>query len=143
LLAWPSLTAHKRYDLVSQGFGVGFNGRLTIVAQIQKGYDAQTAANATVKSLRALPDVAAVSPAQIIPGKHLALISLTPSSGPSSAATEDLVDAIRNNAGVLETGTGASVLVTGETATNIDVSQRMADTLTPYLPSSSDSRSCC
>jgi RND superfamily putative drug exporter len=129
----PDATARKAYDLVSDGFGVGFNGQLTIVAQTKSGRDAQTAADATAKRLAALPDVAAVSPAQVIPGRNLALISVTPSSGPSSTATENLVTAIRDRAGELESSTGARVLVTGQTATNIDVSQRMADSLIPYL----------
>ena len=70
------------------------------------------------KTLATLPDVAAVSPAQAIPGKNLALISVTPSSGPSSEATENLVKTIR------DTRFDSEVLVTGQTATNIDVSQR-------------------
>jgi RND superfamily putative drug exporter len=129
----PDTTQRQAYDLVSEGFGVGFNGQLTIVAEIQNGRDAQTAADAAAKSLRSLPAVAAVSSAQVIPGKNLALISVTPTSGPSSTATEDLVNTIRDQAGALESRTGARVLVTGETATNIDVSQRMADSLIPYL----------
>jgi RND superfamily putative drug exporter len=129
----PGSTARQAYDLVSDGFGVGFNGQLTIVAQTRAASDAQAAADATAKRLGALPDVAAVSPAQVIPGKNLALISVTPSSGPSSAATERLVTAIRDQAGDLRADTGARVLVTGQTATNIDVSRRMADSLIPYL----------
>jgi RND superfamily putative drug exporter len=129
----PDTTARQAYDLVSDGFGVGYNGQLTVVAQTKAGGDAQAAADATVNRLAAFGDVAAVSPAQVIPGKNLALISITPSSGPSSAATENLVTAIRDQAGKLESTTGARVLVTGQTATNIDVSTRMADSLIPYL----------
>jgi RND superfamily putative drug exporter len=129
----PDTSARQAYDLVSDGFGVGVNGQLTVVAQIHSGHDPQTAADATAKTLSALPDVAAVSPAQVIPGKNLALISVTPSSGPSSTATEHLVTAIRDQAHTIDSRTGARVLVTGQTATNIDVSQRMASSLVPYL----------
>jgi RND superfamily putative drug exporter len=116
----PDTTERQAYDLVAKGFGVGANGQLTIVA---RGGDAE----ATAKALATLPDVAAVSPVQPIPGQALALISVTPSSGPSSEATEELVTAIR------DTRFASEVLVTGETATNIDVSQKMADSLIPYL----------
>ena len=83
----------------------------------------------TAQALATLPDVAAVSPAQAIPGKDLALISVTPSSGPSSAATEHLVN---DDPRPRDFGR-AHVLVTGQTATNIDVSQKMAGSLIPYL----------
>ncbi len=116
----PDTTSRQAYDLVSEGFGVGFNGQLTVVA---RGGDPEAAA----KTLATLPDVAAVSPVQAIPGKDLALISVTPSSGPSSEATENLVTTIR------DTRFTGEVLVTGETATNIDVSQKMSDSLIPYL----------
>jgi RND superfamily putative drug exporter len=130
----PSDTTQRQaYDLVSEGFGVGVNGQLLIAARIENGRDAQTAADATREALATLPDVSAVSPAEVIPGKQLALISVTPSSGPSSAATEDLVKAIREQAAALEASTGARVLVTGQTATDIDVSQKMSDALIPYL----------
>ena len=129
----PDTTARQAYDLVSDGFGVGVNGQLTIAAEIVNAGNPQTAADATAKALTAMPHVATVSPAQVIPGKDLALITITPSSGPSSTDTEDLVTAIRQDAGNIETATGARVLVTGQTATNIDVSQRMGDSLIPYL----------
>ncbi len=112
----PDTTQRQAYDLVSEGFGVGVNGQLTIVATGD--------ADATVKALAKLPDVAAVTPAQKL-DKDLALISVIPSSGPSSTQTENLVKTIRAQT--------SDVLVTGQTATNIDVSQRMADSLLPYL----------
>ena len=119
--AQPGTTQRQAYDLVSEGFGVGVNGQLTIVVE---GGDA----GATAKRLATLPDVAAVSPVQEIPGKGLALISVTPSSGPSSVATEHLVKTIR-----AQDFGRATVLVTGQTATNIDVSQKLAGSLIPYL----------
>ncbi|MDA0185328.1 MMPL family transporter [Solirubrobacter phytolaccae] len=116
----PDTTTRQAYDLVSEGFGVGANGQLTLVAQ---GGDPKATAAAITK----LPDVAAVTPPQEIPGKDLALISVTPSSGPSSEATENLVNTIR------DTRFDGEVLVTGQTATNIDVSQKMSSSLIPYL----------
>ena len=72
----PDTTARQAYDLVSEGFGVGVNGQLTIVVQ---GGDPRRRDRA---ALAALPDVAAVSPAQVIPGKDLALISRHPVQRP-------------------------------------------------------------
>ena len=129
----PESTQRRAYDLLSDGFGPGFNGPLTIVAQVPPGRGAQRAADATSAELQRLDGVAAVSPAQLNPAGDLALIEVTPDSGPSTAATEDLVDDIRHRAGQIKIGTGATVSITGETATDIDTAQTMSDALIPYL----------
>jgi RND superfamily putative drug exporter len=126
-------TQRKAYDLLSAGFGPGFNGPLTIVAEVPPGGSAQQAADATAAELKGFEDVAAVSPAQLNPAGDLALISVTPSSGPSTTATEELVNGIRDQAGAIEERTGAAVMVTGQTATDIDTSQTMSAALLPYL----------
>ena len=58
---------------------------------------------------------------------------MTPDSAPSTAATEDLVNDIRDQAGRIKAGTGATVSVTGQTASDIDTAQTMSDALIPYL----------
>jgi uncharacterized membrane protein YdfJ with MMPL/SSD domain len=77
--------------------------------------------------------VAAVAPPTLNPGKNLATITPVPSDGPSTTATETLVHAIRHDAPALRQDTGARVAVTGRTAINIDISQRMSDALIAYL----------
>ena len=129
----PDTTQRQAYDLLSDGFGPGFNGPLTIAAELLPGDDAQQAADATAAQLGRFDGVTAVSPAQLNPARDLALIRVIPNSGPSTAATEDLVNSIREQAGDIETGTGAAVSVTGQTATDIDTSQTMSDALIPYL----------
>ena len=129
----PETTQRQAYDLLSDGFGPGFNGPLTIVAEVPPGDRAQRAADATAAELERFDGVAAVSPAQLNPARDLALIRVTPDSAPSAAATEDLVDDIRDQAGRIEAGTGATVSVTGETASDIDVAQTMSAALLPYL----------
>ncbi|MDO9407987.1 MMPL family transporter [Patulibacter sp.] len=129
----PATTERKAYDLLSDGFGPGFNGPLTVVADLQGVQDPQAVAAATAKDLGGLDDVATAAPPVLSPKKDLAIIQLTPSSGPSATATEDLVQDIRGEAGAIERDSGAKVAVTGQTATNIDISQRMSDSLIPYL----------
>ena len=67
----PDTTARKAYDLVSDGFGVGYNGQLTIVAQTKAGQRRadRRRCHRQARSPR-FPDVAAVSPAQVIPGQE-------------------------------------------------------------------------
>jgi RND superfamily putative drug exporter len=129
----PATTERKAYDLLSDGFGPGFNGPLTVVADLQGVKDPQATATATAKDLGGLDDVATVAPAVLNPQKDLAIIQVTPASGPSATATEALVRDIRSQAGAIERDSGATVAVTGQTATNFDISQRLSDSLIPYL----------
>ena len=58
---------------------------------------------------------------------------MIPDSKPSSVTTEDLVHDIRDTGADIKAATEADVLVTGSTAMNIDVSQKLNDALVPYL----------
>jgi putative drug exporter of the RND superfamily len=129
----PDTTQRQAYDLLSEGFGPGFNGPLTVVADLEGTESPDAAAGQIAKRIEALPDVASVAAPSFDPKQDLAIIAATPSSGPSSTETEGLVEAIRGEAAALRASTGAEVLVTGETATNIDISSHMSDVLPLYL----------
>jgi RND superfamily putative drug exporter len=61
------------------------------------------------------------------------VFTVIPKSGPTSVETEDLVHAIRADSAGWRSSAGAQVYVTGSTAVGIDVSQKLADALLPYL----------
>jgi RND superfamily putative drug exporter len=129
----PATTQRQAYDLLTTGFGPGFNGPLTVVADLDGVADPQQAADTTAARLERLANVTTVAPAFLDAKKDLAITTVIPATGPSSAATRDLVNAIRADAPAIEQQTGARLAVTGQTATNIDISQRMSDALAPYL----------
>ncbi|WP_436701940.1 MMPL family transporter [Nocardioides sp. BYT-33-1] len=62
-----------------------------------------------------------------------ALMLITPTHGPDDTATEDLLDDLRNTTDEIEEATGATIGITGLTAIQTDVSQRLADALPLYL----------
>jgi RND superfamily putative drug exporter len=129
----PGTAQRTAGDLLTEGFGPGFDGQLTIVAELPRDTNGKASA-ATIRSrLAQLDDVAGVAPAQLTPDGSLAIISLTPASGPSSAATNDLVRSIRDQKRAITAGTRANLSVTGTTAVNIDVADRMGSALVPYL----------
>ncbi|WP_210495333.1 MMPL family transporter [Patulibacter sp. SYSU D01012] len=128
----PDTTERKAYDLLTAGFGPGFNGPLIVAADVPQDR-AQQAAKAMATRLGGMEDVAAVTPARLNREKDFAIVQLTPTSSPSSQATEDLVTGIRDDAGAIERQTGARIYVAGQTAANIDVSEKMASALPPYL----------
>ncbi|MFD4258828.1 MMPL family transporter [Streptomyces sp. NPDC058534] len=128
-----STTQRRAYDLLSEGFGPGFNGPLLVVVDA-KGSDAPKDAFTQVSDeIKGLDGVVAVAPPAPNKGGDTATISVIPDSKPSSVQTEDLVHAIRDAGGDIEADTGAQTLVTGSTAMNIDVSEKLNDALLPYL----------
>ncbi|MER7462953.1 MMPL family transporter [Streptomyces sp. NPDC097981] len=116
-----STTQRKAYDLLSEGFGPGFNGPLLVVVDGDKKL-----ADQTVDRIKGLEGVAAVTPPTPNKDGDAAVITVIPKDRPSSTETENLVHTIRD-------GSGDDVLVTGATAMNIDFSQKMNDALLPYL----------
>ncbi|MFF5427483.1 MULTISPECIES: MMPL family transporter [unclassified Streptomyces] len=116
-----SATERRAYDLLSDGFGPGFNGPLLVVVDGDRA-----TADRTVSTIKGLDGWAAVTPATPNKAGDAAMITVVPKDRPSSAATETLVHDIRD-------ATGDEVLVTGATAMNIDFSQKMNDALVPYL----------
>ncbi|MFJ8146927.1 MMPL family transporter [Streptomyces sp. NPDC096048] len=128
-----STTQRRAYDLLSEGFGPGFNGPLMVVVDA-KGSDAPKQVFTDVSNeIKGLDDVVAVTPPAPNKGGDTATITVIPDSKPSSVQTEDLVHAIRDAGGAVKADTGAETLVTGATAMNIDVSQKLNDALVPYL----------
>ncbi|MET8138131.1 MULTISPECIES: MMPL family transporter [unclassified Streptomyces] len=128
-----STTQRRAYDLLSDGFGPGFNGPLMVVVDA-KASDAPKAAFSKVHDeIKGLKGVVSVSPAAPNKAGDTAMITVIADSKPSSVTTEDLVHTIRGGGAGIKAETGATVLVTGSTAMNIDFSQKLNDALIPYL----------
>ncbi|NIY67680.1 MMPL family transporter [Streptomyces malaysiensis] len=129
------VSSQKRqaYDMISEGFGPGSNGPLMVVVDAKGSDDARGAAERVRKTITGLDGVAAVSPATFNRSGDTATLSVLSKYKPSSIDTENLVGDIRDEASGFKSDTGAEVLVTGQTAMNIDISQKLNDALVPYL----------
>ncbi|MFE9355762.1 MMPL family transporter [Streptomyces olivaceoviridis] len=128
-----STTQRRAYDLLSEGFGPGFNGPLMIVVDAKGSADPKAAFAEVGDEIKGLKDVVTVTPATPNKAGDTATITVVPDSKPSSTTTEDLVHAIRDKGADIARKTDSQVLVTGSTAMNIDVSQKLNDALLPYL----------
>jgi RND superfamily putative drug exporter len=122
-------TAHKAYDLTTKGFGVGFNGPLLIVT-ISKAAS-PNASTQLVANLKKENDVASVAAQPSV--ENTVVVQLIPRTGPNDPATADLVHAIRRDRTSIEGDTGATILVGGTTASNIDVSSKLSSALPVFL----------
>ncbi|MFD5660552.1 MMPL family transporter [Streptomyces hirsutus] len=122
--------AREAYDLTSEGFGEGFNGRLIAVVN---GEDAQSTGAAAEKATALIKDtdgILTVAPPQLNEQGTTALLAIIPEAGPTAVATEDAVHDIRDRVADIE---GADIALTGATALGIDVSEKLADALPVYL----------
>ncbi|MFH9470548.1 MMPL family transporter [Streptomyces clavifer] len=128
-----STTQRQAYDLLSDGFGPGFNGPLLVVVDTKGSADGKTAVDQVSQEIEGIGHVAAVTPATFNKAGDAATITVIPEDRPSSVQTEDVVHAIRDAGADIRSETGAVVLVTGATAMNIDFSEKMNDALLPYL----------
>ncbi|MEU9351538.1 MMPL family transporter [Streptomyces griseoloalbus] len=128
-----STTQRRAYDLLSEGFGPGFNGPLVVVVDAKNSDDPPAVFKQAGDDIKGLDNVVNVSPAAPNKAGDTATITVIPDAKPSSVTTEDLVHDIRDTGADIKAGTDADVLVTGATAMNIDVSQKLNDALVPYL----------
>jgi membrane protein YdfJ len=125
-------TERKAYDLLTEGFGPGFNGVLTVVVDAPDATKDQQEqiAHEITGALEQMPNVAAVSPPQQNEAGDVTISMVTPKTGPASDETKDLVYYMRDQAKDLPETAGIHAYVTGTTALNIDT----ADTLDAALP---------
>ncbi|MFD8419873.1 MMPL family transporter [Streptomyces sp. NPDC059466] len=128
-----STTQRRAYDLLSDGFGPGFNGPLMLVVDAKGSDDPKGAVTRVTDTVKDLKGVVSVTPATYNKPGDTAMITVIADSKPSSVKTENLVHAIRDAGGGIKADTDADVLVTGSTAMNIDFSQKLNDALVPYL----------
>jgi uncharacterized membrane protein YdfJ with MMPL/SSD domain len=130
-----STTERRSYDLLTEGFGPGFNGPLTAVIDapnLDPEQQKQLAAGIG-DALEQFPGVAAVSaPAQNEAG-DVTVVSVTPTSGPATDATRDLVTLMRDEADKVHARTGIDAFVTGQTAVNIDTADKLSAALPKYV----------
>jgi RND superfamily putative drug exporter len=125
-------TQRQAYDLVSEGFGAGFNSALVVEVDITQTVDIVDDLAAIGDRINALDDVAFVSQGFPDEGLDTAIIQVTPESAPDSVKTKDLVENIREMAGSIEKEFDTPIAVTGATAVGIDISNRLASALLPF-----------
>jgi putative drug exporter of the RND superfamily len=130
-----STTERRAYDLLASGFGPGFAGTLTGVVEAPglSASEREELANGIIEDLEGTSGVAAVSPAVHNSGGDVAVVTVTPESGPASDATKDLVTLLRSKADAIPESAGVTAYVTGTTALNIDTSDRLSAALPRYI----------
>lgn len=74
--------ARQAYDLISEGFGPGFNGRLAAVVTGGSAEATTRAATEAATAIQATKEVLAVTPPQLNTAGTTALLSVIPATAP-------------------------------------------------------------
>ncbi|MFG2192704.1 MMPL family transporter [Streptomyces sp. NPDC048639] len=109
-------TTRQAYDLLSDGFGPGFNGPLTLVADLDDAGD-RVAFEKLPQTLRDTEGVAQVSPAALNGSRDAGVITVVPENAPQDEETSQLIHELRDD--VLpkaQEGTSLDTHVGGQTA---------------------------
>ena len=125
-----SFTTRRAYDLLTQGFGPGFNGPLLLTSELRSPQDSAAMARLGATIARD-PDVAQVSPPITSPNGRGALLQVISKGSPQDQSTTELVHRLRDV--TVPTATRGSTLdvhVGGQTAVGVD----LADTVGQRLP---------
>ncbi len=125
-----SATTKQAYDLLAEGFGVGFNGPLIVAVDMHGPADEQTVARLDAAMRSGVPDVAFVAPPQFNAAKTGAVITVVPKTSPQSAQTTTLVQTLRSDViPPVVRGTDVQALVGGQTAGGIDAANFLGSRL--------------
>ncbi|MGH9002640.1 MAG: MMPL family transporter, partial [Acidimicrobiia bacterium] len=114
-------TTRRAYDLLSEGFGPGFNGPLLLVAEAPGGMADMSALQGLSTTLSKTPGVVTATPPIPNEAGDAAILSVFPTTAPQDEDTHALVKTLRED--VIPTaleGTTAVVKVGGWTAGGMD-----------------------
>jgi len=125
-------TQRKAYDLISEGFGPGYNGPLLISVDITGTNDVMDALDVVRDELALIPGVEYVSDGFPSPALDTGIIQVVPTTAPDSIDTKQLVQRIRDEAPRIADIYGTPLAVTGYTAIGVDVSERIQSALVPF-----------
>lgn len=128
-------TTRRAYDLLSEGFGPGFNGPLIGVVSIGNPADVAKLP-ALSAAIAADPGVAFASPP--VPNDPTAptaaLIQIVPKTSPQDKATADTIDRLRNDVVPSVTaGTSLQAYITGTTAASMDFTSYLGERLVIFI----------
>jgi putative drug exporter of the RND superfamily len=121
-------TSRRAYDLMSDGFGVGSNGPLTVVVVLPKESKSATSSllSTMQKNVSSTPGIASVSPATVNSAATTAVFNAVPTTRPQASQTTALVNTLRDT--VLPKS-HVTTYVTGTTAGSVDFTNKIKSRL--------------
>jgi RND superfamily putative drug exporter len=123
----PSATTHRQaYDLLSEGFGTGFNAPLTMVVDLTEDGVAADGFDALTTTVAGVPGIASVGEPQVSTGGDTVVLTAVPTTGPGDPDTSDTIARVRD-------AVPGNVHITGITAVTDDLNDQLGDTLPLFI----------
>jgi RND superfamily putative drug exporter len=121
-------SSRRAYDLISQGFGVGVNGPLTVVVKLpkQSSSDNSSLLSTMQSDISKTSGVASVTPPAVNSDGTTAVFNVIPTTRPQATATANLVTTLRDDVLPKEHATS---YVTGTTAGAVDFTSQLTSRL--------------
>ncbi|MGW0796008.1 MMPL family transporter [Streptomyces sp. NPDC002692] len=128
-------TQHKSYELLTKGFGPGFNATLVVVVDSTRIPAArrESAVEGVADAVGKDPDIATVAPPRATEDGAITVLGVVPKTGPDDQRTTDLVHRLRDRAVTPVTDAGGTAYVAGATAAGIDVSAKVSSALPLFV----------
>jgi len=123
----------QTYDAITKAFGEGYNAPLEVTAGVITSSDPVSTVDKLAKAINSVKGVVDVTQATPNEGGDTALIQAIPRAGQTAESTARLVTQLRDRSPGWEDKYDVDdILVTGPTAINIDVSDRLTGALLPF-----------
>lgn len=123
----------ETYDAIAAAYGDGYNSPIVVIADITNTTDPLGVVDTLAKHISQIDGVADIAMATPNEDATLALVQIRPTYAQTDSRTEAVVHTIRDNASTYEKDLGITeVMVTGQTAVAIDVSQSLNSALLPF-----------
>ncbi len=128
-------TVRHAYDIRTEGFGEGSNGKLMVAADLANVPAAQREAAVTAlrDRLAEFPEMDYVTAPRLSDNGLGAMLTGVPKAGPNDQDTKDLVRAARDAEGRLTQQFGIEYGITGTTAIYADMDHVLLGKILPYL----------
>ncbi|GAA2180669.1 MMPL family transporter [Brooklawnia cerclae] len=126
--------SQRAYVITEEEFGAGANGPLLVTAQFPEALEGDALVRAELDvadAITAIDGVVAAAPAAVAADGTMVAFQVIPDGGPNSETTAAVVRDLR---GLAPVDGSITLGVAGQAATNIDISERLADILPVYLP---------
>jgi RND superfamily putative drug exporter len=123
----PAHTTHRQaYDLLTEGFGVGINAPLMVVADLSEPGVDSSRVTSLAADIAAVPGIASVGEPQVSTDGDTVVLIATPTTGPADLDTSATIDRVRD---VIP----GNVYVSGITAVTDDLNTQLSNTLPLFI----------
>jgi RND superfamily putative drug exporter len=127
-------TSRQAYDLLSEGFGPGFNAPILVIAEGTDGPPDSGELEGLAAGLESTQGVSSITEPQVLGDTNLALINVFPDSAPQDDRTTELVHRIRNETvPPVEDASSLNVLTTGAPPGVVDFSDYIGERLPLFI----------